>query len=243
MELLEASCFECEKQINKAERIYQTRMFDPIRYRLGISSKKRPASKRPTSWPISFYYADTKKTVVRHIPFSELPPIIMGLVWLPPGIWSGREEGGGTNSMQGRPMSDQESDVLMKRYGADGIRTPTVLAGTGEFFPALAKIAHSFGVIQYGLNGFYPFLIDFILQRPTDFPANYFIGGLEKDNGPIDFDRQTTLHWMNIVEYPFAGLIYLVAFISLFASYGFPVSQVVIGVRKDGPQAPLPEVV
>jgi hypothetical protein len=43
LELLEASCFRCEKIINKSERVFQTKMFDPIRYQLGMPA---PASDR-----------------------------------------------------------------------------------------------------------------------------------------------------------------------------------------------------
>jgi HNH endonuclease len=149
--LLEASCKRCEEAVNKHERIYQNRMFDQIRFRLGISSRKRPAHQRPSTLPVTLIYPDSNE-IVQPIPVNEAPAPVGGPILPPPGIWSNRLDADfSPTTYQLLPQNAEIYQKIKLKYGAVAVRSSETSIMIDELVPSLAKIAHSFAVATYGL--------------------------------------------------------------------------------------------
>jgi len=120
--------------------------------------------------------------------------------------------------------------ALKKKYGL------TEYATTGldvyALCRTLAKIAHGYAVLRFGLDGFKPLLPYFIMGN-YDRHRLYYVGGL-LDTPPeaeklheIDIEHPTPETWRHVVVR-----------IRLLAKYGTPIYRVVAGERLN-PIAPL----
>lgn len=90
------------------------------------------------------------------------------------------------------------------------------------FARMLAKMGHAFAAAKLGLDGFRPLLTGLIREQTDEYAE--FIGG-----DPRPSPRKAVGHQMQINCIDIKGVEYAVVAIQLFAKFGAPVFQVVVG--------------
>lgn len=90
----------------------------------------------------------------------------------------------------------------------------------------LAKIAHCVAVANLGIDNFEPWLVPYIMGE--DKCLSYLVGGVESDEVP-----NKVLHNIKYDVWPMENQYIIIVKIRLFAQYGGPVSQVVVGSASE----------
>lgn len=220
-----ASCGKCATHTCRAENTCLNIWMKPARTSLKMSSRRKrrsdfplrfltPEGEREETLPIEAYpasltiIAPPPPTIIRDL----FPPHAHDLthVWL-------HGDGENLEKVQQRTPTSEKIEI----GGFDQL----------AYARMMAKIGHSYTVSVLGLDGFRPFLLDLICERSDNF--NLFVGG-----EPFYKPKTTLKHHMQLNRPMIDGKQYAVVAIQLFAKFGAPVFQVVVGqiksAQKDG---------
>lgn len=209
-------------------------MWQQMRYRMGMGSRRR--NKRPTTLPIQVAIdpdpeigedfvggklkLNENQWKLEGVPFDEHPTILTLYRLDMPGWLRGLEPQDNDNNFIRGIWSNHITPAQFKQ--------PSITRTTAHLIPHLklmAKIAHGFAVYRYGIDGFEPFLTDFI--RGKDFPhPSFFIDG---DWGPIPPATPHPWHIRSSIA-PYGNLI--LVRLRIFAMLGAPVYLVIVGKHK-----------
>ncbi len=217
--LPKASCAECEKVTHAFEGHTAFRYFNDVRWQNDMPSRRR-RSKRPSALPAVVGDGACRTD----LPLADHPSLGYLLDLANPGIFRGVEP------------TDVFKDVTVHSFVAvpdlegriarlpDQSITYSGELPVGAFFRTLAKIGHALAVGERGIDGFSPFLTDYILTGNG--PAAHFIGGTYGTGVPPPDDM---LHRLGTEIVLHEGRELVVARIRLFAYAGTPVYTVVVG--------------
>jgi hypothetical protein len=227
--LLDASCCDCMKEIQKFEPLAINHLYRFPRGLLGIRSRKKRNRK-----PITFqYHPDSSGDIVEHAAAAGMP-WAMGV----PGLFDRPGILRGCPPQEVIPWTIHDFGELA---GIDQYGEPSTLIHVGPFWRTLAKIAHGYAVSVIGLERFKPYLHNYIREsgecdqdgRFCDGShLTYYIGNIDESH----WHRTYSLHSLEITEttvqvyhkYLFFKRL-AVVYIQLFSVYGFPVYEIVVG--------------
>jgi hypothetical protein len=217
--LVDASCGSCQKEINEAiENPCMQRMFRDIRYRKGLGSRrvsKRPkdlAAWVPINWDGVAASLGTPKTTsnweARRVPYDHHVSIVVLHAFNLPGFLRGVSPG------------DSGKDYFRKLWRfvimpKETLITPIYVETEFSevvFLRLIAKIAHGFAVLRYGIDGFEPF-----------FPHYPYYLGTEPDAPP----SLASAYYVRNSRIPGDGSI--VERVRIFADLGAPIYTAVVG--------------
>ena len=213
-----ASCPACSECTCRAEGICLGNMFKAARTRMKMSSRRR----RPKMLPVTYRNKADGKLRTVDVPVEDHPTAIF--IYAPPlprmlraafppethglaHIWA---HGDGANLGKTRSHTPKTQQIMIGEFNE--------LA----FARMLAKIGHSFAVAKLHPGGFHPFLTDLIREKNDVFAD--FIGG-----DPRPSPRKAVKHQMQLNRIAINGAEYAVVAVQLFAKFGAPVFQVVVG--------------
>ncbi|MGE0828768.1 MAG: hypothetical protein AB7O04_05380 [Hyphomonadaceae bacterium] len=219
LELLEASCWECEKATSGIETKVVADMFDVPRRFLKV--KMRAKTKNPR---LPFKVIKDGADVDLRIPFDRHPRILLLPEYSDPGIVSGQEpQRCNVSSLWVEELSPAQPAAAHFR----SFYTPKVdMVLYAQF---LAKIAHAFAISQYAGDARYrPFLSKVIRTGFGDTGVwkdrHYFVGGKRGRFAP-----SSALHELGLLVAPLGGKNIVVVRIRLFAMLGAPIYLVAVG--------------
>lgn len=169
--LPEASCKNCEKLINKEiENPILSQEWGRFRDKRNFSTRHKSARKQRTHTtirtidgsPLRINLAEHSTPVIMY-KFSEAR-ILCGLP-------SGFDDKRWTITL----LADDAEENAMQAKFPTWDKTHTFIPQPDRFARFLAKIAHSYFVGEYGIEGFSPLVTDIILGKATDY--YYLVGG------------------------------------------------------------------
>lgn len=182
--LIDASCEKCAGVTGRFEQKLLRDTFRNVRGALGISSGRRKKDRQT--------HAIVKRGVrpnqtEHELPFSENMPF-MGVFMStpgPPNIFHGQNAPDSPYVLNYifPPLFKPRMQALLKKQFGEGTYELLATFWDGNFCQMLAKIAHSFAVAHLGVDGFKPYLTEYI--RAKDPPRDFtYIGGqaLDLDN-------------------------------------------------------------
>jgi len=250
LELQEASCKDCEKEIHAYEGRVMGRMFGFARPQLGIRGKKRGKNKKQPSHTI----LEDSQGAVEEVQLSTIPAHLI-MPQLPP---AGALIGNNDHFPLGQRITatlvgTSEQTQRLNEIGENGrLRLFPKPVELDDFYRMLAKIAHSYTVAERGFGRFYPWTSHLILKRDFILPNNgrftippiYYVGGnsFEAFIGDVGAIEPTgrDLHEITIEErigWPNGRgslpMRLIVVRIHLFAKFGAPVYYVVSGTPRE----------
>jgi hypothetical protein len=214
-----ASCAKCEGVTHALEGHFAYHYFDDIRWQQGFPSR-RPKKDRPTTLPALI----GKDEIEVDLSFEDHPSMGFVLELPNPGIFRGVEP------------SDVFPQVTLSAFVAvpdlkdrmarlpDGAATWRGEVPIGPFVRSLAKIAQALAVGERGIDGFVPYLREYILTGEG--PGAYYIGGTW---GEPPLVAEPLLHRLGTELLNHNGKELVVARIRLFAYAGAPLYTVVVG--------------
>jgi hypothetical protein len=222
--LPKASCRKCEATTHAFEGKFAHQYFDAIRWQNNMPSR-RSRKHRPTTLPI---VVGKNKTKV-DIPLADHPSVGYLLNFPPPRLFA---DGAPTKTFQlvSVGMFGATPDTAHRAARLrDGMVTFEGNTTIGPYVRSLAKIAHVLSVAERGLDGFAPFLTDFI--RSGDGNVGHLIGG---SAGLPEIPAEPMLHRLGTAIVPHDKKQLVVAHIRLFAYAGpVPVYSLVTGELRD----------
>jgi len=180
--LLEASCQRCERVTGKIEQQWLKCVFQTYRRRAKYPSRK---SKKDKVHIVDKRNGNVNRFLVES---ANVPTILTMYKFGLPEIISGEHP---------------KIELFIRNFGFELIDSTNPL---GVVFPeinltnycmCLAKIAHCFAVAFYGLDGFKPTLVDFILGKDSDRRLRY-VGGVSQ-NHSLSEGRNYSV-WHSIVR-------------------------------------------
>lgn len=214
--LPEASCRNCERAINRAEWHLLKTTLMPVRSYLEMQSKS-PLRNRPKKLPIY----DGSETPPRRVMVNvEDYPACLYLPALPPA--RGLAKIPWRPEVMFPPFCHYLQDtvkLVREKYKVHSVSPPRL--GAHHLFRMLAKIAHSFAVIHFGLGKLDYVLRPLILDNEQD--PLWFIG-CDPLEPPID-----QLHQLDLQYHELGGGLIITTRIRLFARYGAPIYRVIVG--------------
>jgi hypothetical protein len=216
----EASCSKCAKLTCRAEGICLGDMMKAARTRFKASSRRR----RPKTLPVTYIGVDGKRRTKQVAP--EDHPTTIFIVAPPPprllrDIFPPWTHDASRLWIHGDGMNLEKHPVFA------GERMELGAFNELAYARMMAKIGHSFAVAILGIEGFKPFLTDFIRERSGDYTD--FIGG-----DPRPSPKKPVKHQMQLNRHEISGVLHAVVAIQLFAKFGAPVFQVIAGQIQDG---------
>jgi len=223
--LPEASCGDCEKKINRFERYCGQKIFGPLRYSLGLDTK-RP-KERPTHLPVEFLIGE--EWIEYQVPVKIAPITLILPHYRIPGAFDDRDpaEDFMCKEYIFRPLIDPRINDFAASIGAKSGRTYRAEVEAGKFALLLAKISHGFAMDKLGRNpGFTPVLKDLIRQEPSPYSLAYFVGA-----GPeIEYHEKRPIHVVQIDSEELVGGGFLVFIrLRLFANLETPTYIIIVG--------------
>jgi hypothetical protein len=209
-------------------------MWRAMRYRHGIGSRRK--NKRPKTLSLSVRRDRERDSeaikverqhnpdhwVAKDVPYDDHPTLLALYRLRPPGLLCGaKREDSDNNSIQGIWHHVQApAQGEPKEPSHVEVQLHLILQ-----LKLIAKIAHGYATYRYGIDGFDPFLTDFIRGQNFSNPS-FLIGG---EFGPIPPPIKGTWH-IKSSRLP-AGNLVLVR-VRLFAHLGAPVYVAVVGKHK-----------
>jgi hypothetical protein len=226
LELPDASCSKCQKEINKFEHPIGKRMFGDLRVKRGFPTKRKKERLADLEKGVTVIQTDVFGVEHRiQVPHAEHPtPVFMykmgtanSLLGLPYG----------TNIFDWIPyvnVNDAEMSSFHQKHPSARWKVRMI---PHHFARMLAKIAYSFVVAELGYGSFEPapHLLDIILGRSED--VAYLIGS----NMEIEADVVPHLHTLHVrllQPKPHVFITMLVE-IRLFAQMPSPLYHVLVG--------------
>jgi hypothetical protein len=215
----DASCSKCAKFTCRAESKCLNGWMKAARVRLKASSRR----KIPTALPLRFR---TKSTEREEMIATRDHPSTLVIVAPPPPSMLWDMYPSHSHSVS-RIWAQGDGQSLQRIASRTSLYEQIEIGGFDELSYArmMAKIAHSYATAILVVDGFVPLLLDLILERTDEFSA--FVGG-----DPMQKPKPLLKHQMQLNR-PILGETQLaVVAIQLFAKFGAPVFQVVVGKIK-----------
>lgn len=218
LELLEASCLECERSTGAFETKILQNIFEIPRRHMNVRTNAKLSGQK-----IKFRGHQHDSEVEIRLPFASHPKLIIMPTYHAPCCLSGL----GTQRCN---VSGFWSDGLRKAPPVNEeyrkIYSPEI--DMDLFAQFLAKIAHTYAVSRVGLHKFRAELTGAIRNRLGKrgrwHERHYFVGGR-----PQNFLPSSALHELTLLYQRVLGVWMLVVRIRLFACMGAPVYLVVVG--------------
>jgi hypothetical protein len=237
-----ASCRACACKINVWEQRVQKRNLGVTRDAAGLKSRKRRGSKAQSRKLYRAVAAEIREgeDIAR---VMESGPPVTNREHLPPMVIS--EITLGRAELLGGPIPGNGIRVAFSAVEG-GLETVSVdfHARGGEFLRLIAKIAHGMAVAILGLSSFSPYLTDIILgneHSPDDFWKHIGTQTSSRGEGYLHRSRvvPATAFVRSAIALSSTAIPVAVAQIQLFASYGGPIYEVVVGAKRGLPQRPV----
>jgi hypothetical protein len=175
--LPEAVCRKCQKITHQPEESLLLQSAKAYRAQTGYQSRK----KHPRELPLFDVNGTGQKVMV---PIEDYPRTLGLFFWPLPRLLSGRDPS------HMHPMDklwidlDQQAEIE-KRLNERGIYTWRGYDIKNEMiFGLISKIAHAYTALEFSLDGFQPFLLDYILRQEGD--IQYLVGGTEEPERETD---------------------------------------------------------
>ena len=225
LELLEASCQECEEATGAVvEGDVLGRTMKAIRVHLRL--KKAGSGPLPKTLPLETTTLGQNKII--NVPIADYPIMFAMFGYAPPDL----------DKTDGMPLVvsatvvrlKHDPQMLFQKYGIGSFATAYL--DNVMMCRMLAKIGHALAVAELGREQFKPLLIDLIRFGSNRLDMKY-IGGARRPAGPSG----GPLHSLALGYQKIKDTTYVVAHIQLFASHGAPTYAVVIGKSLESPMA------
>lgn len=230
-----ACCAACQDIINQQiEQPSLQTLFKHIRYQYKIGSRR--LNKRPKT--VNTYIPDddeltetpqtidTSKMPTKEVEYCDYPIFAVWPIFKTPEI------------LRGLPYGDSDDNHrigVLKAYGpppSGKFEPPYYVEVNVNLFlltRLLAKIAHGYSVLKFGMDGFSPLLNDLILRGDPD-SAPYLVGGAKKPGEIL-----TKLHCIEVKKIRTSSHVFTAVDIQLFAHMAAPTYRVVSGKHiQDG---------
>jgi hypothetical protein len=222
--ITDGSCEECGKETHAFEGFCAGQMFGHFR---GSSGPSRKKGRRPKTRRVVVEFQDTRTEM--DVPYGEEPPSpILVPILPPPGILFGQElpKAEYLQYKQILPAVPNLDDRLRKlvkgKTGKVTLETKFVIGDT-RFLRLLAKIAHGFCVVDFGIDTFQHLLPKYILGQ--DKQLNFVVGTAA---GPIPSNTREG-HTVAPAIKHVNGKHYAMAFVQLFKELDIPTYEVIAG--------------
>jgi len=165
--LPDASCPECAKTTGRVEQLMLRQVLQQPRGVFGIMSRKKRT--KQTSLRVNVAN-DSEPPVYREVPFNPDMPAFLTLPVsdFPPGILRGASK---DEIWTGRLFASTQSDFNqrgLKTMGEGRFRFG-FRVHAGVFGQLIAKTCHAFAIAHLGIDGFRPFLTDFVRAHEPPF--------------------------------------------------------------------------
>jgi hypothetical protein len=214
--LLEASCDCCATKTSNIERMVLQQPLWVARVRLRIRRKKRKRSEE--LFPVAVNKSGDN--VIQRVALDDHPAVLILPRFDYPGLTVDRPIGqSGFRGVFMQLLTD------LPKPGFPEFATPSV--DTAAFCQLIAKIAHGFAVLEFGLGGFSPLLPELVLRNyGGDNSLSWFhlVGGEPHHCAPSE--AQHTLGW-TVGEN--GNTVYLIVILRLFDNLGAPVYYAAAG--------------
>lgn len=207
-------CDPCQKIIHEFETTVLRTLIGNARIASGMPPRK--PRERPKHLPLN-----REDGTEVPIPADEFPLMVALPRYLPPGSPGPEGKNIAVGTWIFRP-TDEELETILKTHGADSISIGSI--NIDAFARMLAKIGHGFAILAAGINGFDPYLLDFI--RTGKGSLNQWVS-----THPGNEPRSDKVHRARPLLMP-NGEIHVV--IQLFAHIGAPTYRVRVGMIKPG---------
>ena len=217
-----ASCRDCKARTSSIIGHCSRTMFDILRSRHNYKSRKHQKRLREARFPVQL--GSDESAAIKMVPAGSHPLQVVLPVFNFPEILSGQKPKPHWGQISLLGISSRRVLEAIAKAGITKISSTHNL-NPATFSRMLAQIAHGIGVIQYGLDGFRPFLIRHILHG--DPYASHFIGCAE-ERQPTDEKTEHDIE-MRVLTATHHHLI--IAKIRLFSYLPTPTYVVVVGQR------------
>lgn len=167
------------------------------------------------------------------VPIEEFPALLMSLVFPLPTILTGGTPSdlglaGGIHAAQIAPGFGEKLNEIMRKYRGQSVGIVGVdkshRMDEGDFGRMLAKIAHSYAVVE-GPCRFEPFLCHIVRGQKPHYLSHFIGSQLSTTDPPTD------LHEISIDNSGIDRGLFVVVRVRLFASFDAPAHLVVVGRR------------
>jgi hypothetical protein len=220
--LPEASCAECEGEMNKFEQFCHKRTFGPLRYHLGLQT--RHPKERPSVIPL------TVKTIAgdmytREVPVEAAPATLFMPIFDIPDICA--EKAATIRNIYTTKFWHKEFTPTSSQWSfendIESIRSLGVDLRGDRLAMLLARIGHAFWAAECPNDSRFPPLLPKLLKnRPGSLPISYLVGGERHLLRPT-----SDLHELQILRRKTRKRELIVVRIRLFARFGAPTYYVV----------------
>lgn len=231
--LPKASCARCADITKRFEGFCLTRMFGPLRARIGLKTRRKKQRARsvvdtvfvhPESGPFDPHNIQGRYEDVS-IAAAEFPLLAVGFQWPAPRLLRGLEP---SAQSEGKLLVRYAEGELERHVGSED-NSPAMRLGTFNilhFQRMLAKIAHAYAIAEYGEQSFIPALT-YLIRGQASTHASYYVGGLP-DHAPRPI-IPGVLHQMHRQDAGIGETRYLGISIQLFSPIGMPFYHVIVG--------------
>jgi hypothetical protein len=218
--LPKSSCGTCATITGRVEQFCLRNMFGVIRSSLNFPSRHK---KDDPKIPIEIQYVNGTRSLI-YVKSSEYP-FLLTLPKMPVARHLRELSDNGHSSVEIEPwVSFDEPSMISFAMKNNAVEVaPTVQFQLDFFSRMLAKIAHSFVAAEIGIDGFHPFLPQFILGKGRSNP-NQFIGCTNEKE-----EESNSLYDVSILKLESK---YIVVLIRLFSFLNSPTYHVVVGNKK-----------
>lgn len=228
--LTNASCEKCQKIINREiETPCLQWMFRDIRYKRHLG--RRRAKERPKTLPIlksrseHAEVQDKNAWKNKEVPYNHHPTLLAMPIFRRPGIFHHGPE----------PLAPYSGEFALwthiEPHDQDEIDSGGALVqmkfGINEFCRLVAKIAHCCAVAHFGVDGFTPWLTDFI--RGLDRRQQWHLIGSKLETDPAD-SKANVIEFGQLRDEQKKHLI--VCSVRIFAHLGAPTYIAVVGKKN-----------
>lgn len=215
--LPKSSCLECNKSTSSFEQYVTRNMIGDMRVARGMRTK-RP-KERPSHLTIQAL-DENGELQFFEIPADKHPGPYLALFYDLPLLISGSK----IWSISVRAAFTEDVDDIKSVLGVKTVEMPMVF-DVARFSQFIAKIAHGFFCYKLGIDGFKPYLAEFIKLKKNEIDeyvnsqsGDYrnFIGGIDIENS---IERK--VHNVKLQLERIKGKTMCVAYLSLFANFKF----------------------
>jgi hypothetical protein len=230
MKLPYASCKPCAEITRDFETAVARQMFGPTRLHIGIRTRNR--KEQPDRLPIKVKTGDGYQ--IRLVAIEDHPHLLAMPEFIDRPNLVGFKPLGTTHKARLRARDIQgDLQARVDRLGT-GMSARLEFMVVPEFWRLLAKVAHGYVVATRGLNSFEPLLPSFILgrepQKTSDYIGATLVGFVPPDENLMhNLEIEAVWHKQEGRNKPLYERPFLVVSVQLFACFGMPIYDVVVG--------------
>lgn len=214
--LPDASCRECAKITGRDEQLVLRGGLWAVRYYLELQSRTRP---KPKIFKLHAVNGDESRSI--DIEADDYPILLALPSYCGPLLLALPDSNPPVRPPWHRFLR-VDPLMLLEKYGAEEYAPAAINAHA--FARMLMKIAHGWAVVEFGLDGFEPFLPDLILGKQDDFLT--FVGSTR-----IVQPARGNDHMIAVANFGTEPRRWIVAQINLFERFGAPGYRVIVGQR------------